>query len=427
MSDRDIIDDIDALVDEQMAGYRDRSGYDHNVNQDRCWHCGEDWHGLAITARMEEMRRRYRYRGMFSFGERDYAESALDPDYRYAEDDSEVLCPGSDFIGPWATRHQLEWIRTHRFRTDPPNPWMRLSDGPPMNIGRDFTVGGVIPPEEQFPPASFDEQLRRQREMIRRLAEFAAVPSATYQPMQRLVAGDRIVIESGGRRHEVVVLDVQQRGDRIEYTTADPRYSARAQQLASVRDRIRRGETPLPNDSTAAEYEEMLAANGFRIEHWQRDRLRELMSWPNPFDELADWESRMAARAAESMAELGRVAMRVQDAIQMAAATYSPGPAQTHWLSDEAWAAAVEPEAEQASGAMRECMVPARSSSRHAALLEALNTRGRTGESEPPAAYAPGGRIPTPETPQQRALPRPSTTPPMWAVDPTRTRRRRNR
>ncbi|NKU54975.1 hypothetical protein GS881_15620 [Rhodococcus hoagii] len=122
----------------------------------------------------------------------------------------------------------------------------------------------------------------------------------------------------------------------------------------------------------------MLAANGFRIEHWQRDRLRELMSWPNPFDELADRESRMAARAAESMADLGRVAMRVQDAIQMAAATYSRGPSQTHWLSDEVWAAAVDDELE-------------------------------------------------PETPQQRALPRPSTTPPMWAVQPNRRNRRRNR
>ncbi|NKU63877.1 hypothetical protein GS891_12210 [Rhodococcus hoagii] len=32
-----------------------------------------------------------------------------------------------------------------------------------------------------------------------------------------------------------------------------------------------------------------------------------------------------------------------------------------------------------------------------------------------------------PETPQQRALPRPSTTPPMWAVQPNRRNRRRNR
>lgn len=34
---------------------------------------------------------------------------------------------------------------------------------------------------------------------------------------------------------------------------------------------------------------------------------------------------------------------------------------------------------------------------------------------------------PEPETPQQRALPRPSTTPPMWAVQPNQRPRRRNR
>jgi hypothetical protein len=45
--------------------------------------------------------------------------------------------------------------------------------------------------------------------------------------------------------------------------------------------------------------------------------------------------------------------------------------------------------------------------------------------------WLPGDPAPRPEpdtrTPQERALPRPSTTPPMWANDPTRTRRRRNR
>ncbi len=34
---------------------------------------------------------------------------------------------------------------------------------------------------------------------------------------------------------------------------------------------------------------------------------------------------------------------------------------------------------------------------------------------------------PDTRTPKERALPRPSTTPPMWANDPTRTRRQRNR
>lgn len=346
MSDRDIVDDIDALVDEQMAGYGDRSGYDHNVNQDRCWHCGEDWHGLAITEEMRRMRR---------WGE-------MDAGYRYAEDESPVWCPGSEFIGPWATPRQLGRIRAgwdspwnrrwelpelppgfrarHAFdfqigwRDPAPRPAGftyhlpadvdssdgvegAVPDGPPQLLGRDFAVGGVIPPEEQFPPASFDEQVRRQREMIRQLTADTAVPSTTYQPMQRLVAGDRVVIESEGRRHEVVVLDVQERGDEIEYTTADPRYSARAQQLASIRDRVRR---------------------------------------------------------------MGDVAPSVNDALNRAFSAFgSLAPAMLeNLLPDELWAAAVDNET-------------------------------------------------APETPQQRALPRPSTTPPMWAVQPNRRNRRRNR
>ncbi|NKV08519.1 hypothetical protein GS892_19330, partial [Rhodococcus hoagii] len=215
MSDRDIIDDIDALVDEQMAGGEPIGGYDYDdPGFPDCPHCGEGWHGLKITARMREMR----------WG------GAFDEDYRYAEDDSEVLCPGSDFIGPWATPHQLE-----RIRNGWDSPWNRrwelpevlpgfrarhafdfqigwrdpvwpsraeryaamqqledvesggftyhlqtdvdasghiagtVPDGPPQQIGRDFAVGGVIPPEEQFAPefGGFAERIHRRREMIR--------------------------------------------------------------------------------------------------------------------------------------------------------------------------------------------------------------------------------------------------------------------
>ncbi len=80
----DIVDRIDELVNDQLANYGNRSGYDHNVNQDLCPHCGREWHGLKITARIEQMRSLGRY----------------DEDYRYADDDSEVLCEGSEFIGP---------------------------------------------------------------------------------------------------------------------------------------------------------------------------------------------------------------------------------------------------------------------------------------------------------------------------------------
>ncbi|MFE2994181.1 hypothetical protein ACFXG4_04105 [Nocardia sp. NPDC059246] len=82
---RDILDAIDELVDEQLAGYDNRSGYDFNVNQDKCPHpwCDEDWHGLKITTQMRQMRRA----------------GWIDPNYRHADDDSQILCPGSTFTG----------------------------------------------------------------------------------------------------------------------------------------------------------------------------------------------------------------------------------------------------------------------------------------------------------------------------------------
>lgn len=78
----DIIDRIGELVDDQLQ--QERSGYDHNVNQEKCWHCGREWHGLPITERIAEM----------------YARRAYDEAYSLAEDDSPVLCEGSAFIGP---------------------------------------------------------------------------------------------------------------------------------------------------------------------------------------------------------------------------------------------------------------------------------------------------------------------------------------
>jgi hypothetical protein len=80
----DIVDRIDELVNDQLANYDNRSGYDHNINEQACPHCGREWHGLKITARIESMR----------------ITRCYDEGYRYADDDSEVLCEGSEFIGP---------------------------------------------------------------------------------------------------------------------------------------------------------------------------------------------------------------------------------------------------------------------------------------------------------------------------------------
>lgn len=103
---------IDALVDEQLDGGEPETGYDFDdPDFPGCPHCNRDWHGLAITERIERMRQ---------YG-------TFDVNYKYAEDDSAVLCPGSDFIGPWATPNQIESMRHMRFLGVTPTtpPWIR--------------------------------------------------------------------------------------------------------------------------------------------------------------------------------------------------------------------------------------------------------------------------------------------------------------
>lgn len=82
----DIIDQIDELVDDSLARENDQpsdymSGY---RDYPECPHCGRHWHGLRITQQIADM----------------YAWGRFDEDYVAAEDDSRVVCEGSDFIGP---------------------------------------------------------------------------------------------------------------------------------------------------------------------------------------------------------------------------------------------------------------------------------------------------------------------------------------
>jgi hypothetical protein len=100
-----LLDTIDELVDESLTvGPVD----DYNTNRyDKCWHCGRDWHGIPITERIEQMR------WMGAFNET----------YRLADDDSAVLCPGSDFIGPVPPNplsrpgyHYVEWFEPRAIR-----------------------------------------------------------------------------------------------------------------------------------------------------------------------------------------------------------------------------------------------------------------------------------------------------------------------
>ncbi|AUS33886.1 hypothetical protein C1M55_24155 [Rhodococcus qingshengii] len=108
---RSLLDRIDALVDEQLDGGEPETGYDFDdPDFPECPHCNGDWHGLVITERIERMR---------LYG-------TFDVKYKYAEDDSPVLCPGSDFIGPWATPNQIKMMRHRRFLGTTPRtpPWI---------------------------------------------------------------------------------------------------------------------------------------------------------------------------------------------------------------------------------------------------------------------------------------------------------------
>ena len=81
----DIVDQIDALIDDQLAAGEPHTGFDFgDPTYPRCGHCGRHWHGLPITERIA---------GMYTLGE-------YDEDYRSADDTTRVLCQGSDFIGP---------------------------------------------------------------------------------------------------------------------------------------------------------------------------------------------------------------------------------------------------------------------------------------------------------------------------------------
>jgi hypothetical protein len=76
------VDDIDALIEAALK--RGECGPGREMCPNRF--CSEPWHGLAITARMRQMR----------------ARGHVDDDYRYNTDTSTVLCPGSMFEGEYA-------------------------------------------------------------------------------------------------------------------------------------------------------------------------------------------------------------------------------------------------------------------------------------------------------------------------------------
>lgn len=83
---KDVVDEIDRLVDESLSR---PIVDDYNSDRyDKCFHCHRNWHGLAVTEQIARM----------------YGRGVFDESYVAAEDDSKILCPGSDFIGPVAAQ-----------------------------------------------------------------------------------------------------------------------------------------------------------------------------------------------------------------------------------------------------------------------------------------------------------------------------------
>jgi len=336
----DIIDEIDALVDEQLSGYSQRTGYDHNASQDRCWHCGEDWHGLKITARMEEMRRAYQQEARrledLGEGETGYAESVIDPDYRYADDDSEVLCPGSNFIGPWATKRQIERMRSSELSYLNAGWIQHQSDPSVVNAMRRYSFPqryhlGVGPSGEPIRP---------------------------FAPSRQLRIGDRVGFESSnGFRQELVVVDVVESGFTTEYITEDPRFSARAQQL---RDALAREQA------------------------------------------LAREAAIRGAEASQVIIDEGRP-YRYGEDFSFVGPTIPP---EMQFPREGPYAAS-------------------RSFNWMQYVINRLRDLGVLDEPVTVRRWLTGDPEPDTRTPQERALPRPSTTPPMWARDVGTQRRTR--
>jgi hypothetical protein len=156
----DIIDDIDALVDDQLAGGEPRSGFDYgDPTYPKCPHCERHWHGLPLTERVAAM----------------YSAGHFDEDYRADQDDSPVLCEGSEFIGPmrpprrrsgnWSFGGQqllsimavpdderIDWAAWFGAYLGWPDMYLPISDDPPLE-----TLETFVEPRYDLATVQIDE------------------------------------------------------------------------------------------------------------------------------------------------------------------------------------------------------------------------------------------------------------------------------
>lgn len=133
---KDILDEIDALVDAQLQ--QEASGYDHNVNQPMCPRCGRHFHGLPLTEHVAVM----------------YAFGSFDPTYIAADDDSPIVCEGAHFIRP--LRPPSEMMQKLEVLMRMQTSMLSLSASMPSVPGRLW----VLPDEESLYP---DNSVRIER------------------------------------------------------------------------------------------------------------------------------------------------------------------------------------------------------------------------------------------------------------------------
>ena len=96
-----LLDEIDELVDASLSR-GDQSGSWQGERYDRCPKCSEAWHFLPITQTMYQMR-------LGSYAQDEFGQGIVDPNYKYREDTSPILCPGSEWLGPPIGNREWGW------------------------------------------------------------------------------------------------------------------------------------------------------------------------------------------------------------------------------------------------------------------------------------------------------------------------------
>ena len=123
-----LLDEIDELVDASLSR-GDQSGSWQGERYDRCPKCSEAWHFLPITRTMYEMR-------LGSYATDEFNQGIVDPNYKYQEDTSPILCPGSEWLGPPIGNREWGWYLRKSGRRPAPRPSRQSTSRRPSGVGR---------------------------------------------------------------------------------------------------------------------------------------------------------------------------------------------------------------------------------------------------------------------------------------------------